>query len=307
MEGSFATVLVAELVGAASLLERHGDDAGDRARGERLGVLRRTLAEYGGHEVRATHDELTAAFGSAVAAVRCAAAMQRTAEGVGLRIGLDAGEPSSDGGEPYGTTVIVAEQLCRTADEGEILASEVVRLIAAPRAAGLLQPAGAYKLRGVAERIAVARVLWRGGDAAPSEAATPGTITVAIADDERLLRAGFRVILDAEPDLRVVGEAADGREAIDVVRRRRPDVVLLDVRMPELDGLQAARAILEDPELATAVVMLTTFDVSQYSMRRCASGRAAFCSRTRPQTGCSTPCGSPPPATRCSRRRSRGG
>ena len=152
MEGSFTTVLVAELAGA---------------RDERLGVL---LAEHGGREVRTTHDELTAAFPSAVAAVRCACAMQREAGGAGLRIGLDAGEPAPEGGDPYGTTVLVAVQLCRVADEGEILASDVVRLIAGPRQAALLQPAGAYKLRGVAERVAVSRVAWD-GEPAPAELA----------------------------------------------------------------------------------------------------------------------------------------
>ena len=130
---------------------------------------------------------------------------------------------------------------------------------------------------------------------------------MVIADDQRLLRTGFRVILDDEPDIKVVGEAADGRSAVDVVSRRRPDVVLMDIRMPELDGLQAAQRILSDPELDTAVLMLTTFDPTSTSTTRCESEPADSSSRTPQPTGCSTRCASPPPATPCSRPRSPAG
>ncbi len=281
----FATVMFAELVGSASMFERHGDAAGDRVRGELMSVLRRALGEHGGSEVRSTHDGLMVAFASAVSAVDCASEMQREIAGIGdgaaLRIGLDAGEPLSEGGALYGTPVIVAEQLCRAAEPGEILVSAGVRHIVGPRDARRMAPAGALKLRGIAERTVASRVLWReqaghGEDPPRGHAATPRTITVVIADDERLLRAGFRVILDSEPDLQVVGEAADGRAAIDVVRRRHPDVVLMDIRMPELDGLAAAQQILDDPELDTAVVMLTTFDRSEYIYKALRIGASGF-------------------------------
>ncbi len=106
--------------------------------------------------------------------------------------------------------------------------------------------------------------------------------TVVIADDQELLRSGFRVIIDAEPDLRVVGEAADGFAAIEVVRRRRPDVVLMDIRMPGLDGLRAAEKILGDPESTSAVVMLTTFDVQRYVYEALRLGASGFLLKDAP-------------------------
>ncbi|MDQ3768193.1 MAG: response regulator transcription factor [Actinomycetota bacterium] len=107
-------------------------------------------------------------------------------------------------------------------------------------------------------------------------------MTVVLADDQRLLVTGFRVILEAEADITVVGQAADGRSAVDVVRRRRPDVVLMDIRMPELDGLRAAERILTDPELDTAVIMLTTFDLSEYVYQALRIGASGFLLKDTP-------------------------
>ncbi len=117
---------------------------------------------------------------------------------------------------------------------------------------------------------------------APEPPAARRQISVVIADDQRLLRTGFKVILDAEPDITVVGEAADGRAAVDVVLRRRPDVVLMDIRMPELGGLQAAGRILSEPGLGTAVVMLTTFDVSEYIYEALRIGASGFLLKDTP-------------------------
>ncbi|HXJ63654.1 MAG TPA: response regulator transcription factor, partial [Actinomycetota bacterium] len=90
------------------------------------------------------------------------------------------------------------------------------------------------------------------------------TLGVLIADDQALMRAGFRMILEAEPDMRVVGEAADGRAAVAAARELRPDVVLMDVRMPEMDGIEATRRLLAEDAGPTRVVMLTTFDMDEY-------------------------------------------
>src|SRR5437764_10750671 len=93
-----------------------------------------------------------------------------------------------------------------------------------------------------------------------------GSIAVLIADDQALVRAGFRAILDEQPGIRVVGEAGDGRDAIHLARRRHPDVVLMDIQMPDIDGLEAARRILSeaDADHPVAILMLTTFDLNEY-------------------------------------------
>jgi DNA-binding NarL/FixJ family response regulator len=102
------------------------------------------------------------------------------------------------------------------------------------------------------------------------------SLGVLIADDQALVRAGFRMILEAEEDMEVVGEAADGREAIAEARRLRPDVVLMDVRMPEVDGIDATRRLLADDGSDAKVVMLTTFDMDEYVYDALRAGASGF-------------------------------
>jgi DNA-binding NarL/FixJ family response regulator len=106
-------------------------------------------------------------------------------------------------------------------------------------------------------------------------------IRIVIADDQQLVRTGFRLILDAEADLAVVAEAGDGLEAVAVVGRERPDVVLMDIRMPELDGIQATRRIL-DGGIATKVLMLTTFDLNEYVYEALRAGASGFLLKDTP-------------------------
>jgi DNA-binding NarL/FixJ family response regulator len=103
------------------------------------------------------------------------------------------------------------------------------------------------------------------------------TVRVVIADDQQLVRTGFRLILERQSDVEVVAEAADGAQAVLHVREATPDVVLMDIRMPELDGIEATRQIRSDPELAqVSVIMLTTFDMDEYVYEALRAGANGF-------------------------------
>jgi DNA-binding NarL/FixJ family response regulator len=104
------------------------------------------------------------------------------------------------------------------------------------------------------------------------------TIRVAIADDQALVRAGFRMIVGSQPDMEVAGEAGDGQAAIDLVRRERPDVVLMDIRMPSVDGIAATRQVAG----ITRIVILTTYELDEYVFDALAAGASAFLLKAAP-------------------------
>jgi DNA-binding NarL/FixJ family response regulator len=108
------------------------------------------------------------------------------------------------------------------------------------------------------------------------------TITVVLADDQALVRRGFRLILEAEPDIEVVAEAEDGQQAIDAVRRHRPAMVLMDIQMPGLDGLEATRRILTPAGNQTRVLILTTFERDDYVFEALQIGASGFLLKTAP-------------------------
>jgi DNA-binding NarL/FixJ family response regulator len=108
-------------------------------------------------------------------------------------------------------------------------------------------------------------------------------IRVLLADDQRLVRSGFRMILRAEPDIEVVGEAANGHEAVSAVAELQPDVVLMDIRMPELDGIEATKQLLNGPEPRPRVVVLTTFDLDEYVYAALRAGASGFLLKDAPE------------------------
>ena len=106
-------------------------------------------------------------------------------------------------------------------------------------------------------------------------------IRVVLVDDQQLIRVGFRRILETESDIEVVGEAANGAEALDVVRWRRPDVVLMDIQMPTMDGLEATRRLLAAPA-APRVIILTTFEIDEYVFEALRAGASGFLIKNAP-------------------------
>ena len=106
-------------------------------------------------------------------------------------------------------------------------------------------------------------------------------IRVLLADDQALVRAGFRMIIDAQPDMTVVAEAADGNDALDQTRHERPDVILMDIRMPGIDGIEATRRLIASGCVAR-ILMLTTFDLDEYLYEAIRAGASGFLLKTAP-------------------------
>ena len=270
-------VLFSDLVDSTGLLSRLGDDAAHTASNEHLALLRAEVARHGGDEVKSLGDGLLVSFSSVSAAVACGVAMQQAVAptGLGLRVGIDAGEPIEADGDLFGTTVVVARRLCDSAASGELLVSAVVRALAGARIGHPTTSRGLVALKGLPDPVDTWAVDW-GSDAA----ARRSRIGVVIVDDQRLVRAGFRVILEEQPDIEVLGDAADGDEGVEVVTALQPDVVLMDIRMPRLNGLDAARQLLKTT--SSRIVILTTFDADEYVYAALKMGASGFLLKDAP-------------------------
>jgi DNA-binding NarL/FixJ family response regulator/class 3 adenylate cyclase len=292
------TFLFSDIEGSTALLrqlrDRYGDVLADHQR-----LLRSAFEEEGGSEIDSQGDSFFYCFRKARDAVRAAVAGQRAllahswpgGTEVRVRMGIHTGDASVRENRYHGLAVHRAARICDAGHGGQILLSQTshtlledeedehdglsLRELGVQRLKDFDRPIGIFQL--VAPDLPAEFPPLRTLDTVREEAQTDvERLSIVIVDDQALVRAGFRMILDAEDDVEVVGEASNGVEAIDEVGRLRPDIVLMDVRMPELDGIEATRRLLADEDAHTKIVMLTTFDMDEYVYEALRAGASGF-------------------------------
>jgi DNA-binding NarL/FixJ family response regulator/class 3 adenylate cyclase len=306
-ETTTVTFLFSDVEGSTALLRKLRDGYRE-VMGRHEELMRAAWADAAGRELDADGDSFFVAFARPRQAVEAAVAAQRSVaaetwpEGVDLRvrIGVHTGEATLAGDQYVGLAVHRAARICDAGHGGQILLSETTRSLLEDEEAEFgqfeLRDLGPQVLKDFDRPVRIYQVAIEGflGEFPPLRTAGQGATTLAdrqdelattdedgavrvmIVDDQALVRAGFRMILEAEADIEVVGEGADGNEAIAEWQRLRPDVVLMDVRMPEMDGIEATRRLLANEDAETKVVMLTTFDMDEYVYDALRAGASGF-------------------------------
>jgi DNA-binding NarL/FixJ family response regulator/class 3 adenylate cyclase len=279
------TFLFTDVEGSTALLRRLKEGYADvLAQHETL--LRDAAEAAGGQEFGTQGDAVFFVFRNPKDAVLAAVEGQRALEaaewpeGVQLRVrmGVHTGEAAIAADRYMGLAVNRAARICGIARGGQILVSPTTHALveeAEHEFRGIsFRDLGAQSLKDFDRPVPIYQV--EVAEAAALLEPSPTGIRIVIVDDQALVRAGFRMILEAEEDVEVVGEAADGREAVAEVTRLRPDVVLMDVRMPEMDGIEATRRLLGSDGTTAKVVMLTTFDMDEYVYEALRAGASGF-------------------------------
>jgi DNA-binding NarL/FixJ family response regulator/class 3 adenylate cyclase len=287
------TFLFTDIEGSTALVrtlrDRYQDVLADHSK-----LLRDALQQAGGSEVDTQGDSFFYCFRHARDAVRGAVEAQRSLHAhewpgdgqVRVRIGIHTGEASVSDNRYHGLAVHRAKRICDAGHGGQVLVSQTSQQLLEdeeePLAGCSLVDLGKRRLKDFDRPVGIFQVV---ATDLPTEfpplrvqdgAGEGEAVTVLIADDQALVRAGFRMILDAEGDIEVIGEATNGVEAVAEIQRLQPDLVLMDVRMPELDGIEATRRLLSDGAARTKVVMLTTFDMDEYVYEALRAGASGF-------------------------------
>jgi DNA-binding NarL/FixJ family response regulator/class 3 adenylate cyclase len=315
------TFMFSDIEGSTELLrklrDRYAEAMADHER-----LLRSAFQNCDGHEINTQGDSFFVAFrkpkdavGAAVEAQRALARHPWPEETeMRVRIGIHTGEATVAEDRYVGLAVHRAARICAAAHGGQVLLSQTTQALLedeeelgeldfcdlGPRSLKNFDrpvriyqllapdlPAEFPQLRSAEEGARGSAQLADQHEVADAEAAaevpdSTGKVRVLIVDDQALVRTGFRMILDAEADMEVVGEASNGSEAVAEAARLRPDVVLMDVRMPELDGIEATRRLLADGGVDSKVVMLTTFDMDEYVYEALRAGASGFLLKDAP-------------------------
>jgi DNA-binding NarL/FixJ family response regulator/class 3 adenylate cyclase len=273
------TFLLTDIEGSTSLVRQLRDQYGD-VLAEHHRVLRTVFEDAGGEGIGTQGDAFFVAFRRPKDAVLAALAAQQALSGHDwphgveprVRMGIHTGEASITADEYHGLAVHRAARICAAGIGGQILVSQATHSLLEDEDLAFVD-LGEQQLKDFERPVRIYHLMPPEED---GSASTGGCIRVLIVDDQALVRAGFRMILEAEEDIEVAGEAADGRQAVDEAKRLRPNVVLMDVRMPEVDGIEATRLLLAQNGSDTRVVMLTTFDMDEYVYEALRAGASGF-------------------------------
>jgi DNA-binding NarL/FixJ family response regulator len=289
LPSGLVSFLMTDVERSTELLRRLGRDPYEELLVTHRTILGSAIEDSAGRMIDTQGDATFSVFDRPSNALRAAAAAQQALaehtwpDGVALRVrmGVHTGEATPSDGDYHGLAVHRVARICAEAQGGQVLLSDsTVSMLQDTHEdlSGLaLAEIGERRLKDFEEPVRLHRLLGQGE--APD---VPGRIGVLVVDDQALVRAGFRMILEAETDIDVVGEAGDGAEAVDAALRTKPDLILMDVRMPNVDGLEATRRLLEGRSEGPRILILTTFDLDEYVYEALRAGASGFLLKDTP-------------------------